>query len=255
MKFEEFFAQMFGERWPALRAALVGESKKIELESPFPETPQVYRLDAASLMPAAWLAPQAGEVIGDFCSAPGGKLLSMIYACQGRAEFHAYDLSKARASRLRSVLFDCLPEEIANAVSVRALDASRLGQRDPDSFDAVLVDAPCSGEAHLLESSEEDRWTSKASQRLAVRQHALLCSALDSTRPGGRVVYSTCSISPFENDGVIDKILKSRVGQVKVVTKEFDGSEATKHGRIVLPDRGVGGPIYAAFLQKVPMER
>jgi 16S rRNA C967 or C1407 C5-methylase (RsmB/RsmF family) len=73
-------------------------------------------------------------------------------------------------------------------------------------------------------------------------------------RPGGRVVYSTCSISPLENDGVIDKLLKSRTGLFAVVPVREEQGEATRHGWILLPDVCGCGPIYFAVLQKLTLD-
>jgi 16S rRNA C967 or C1407 C5-methylase (RsmB/RsmF family) len=85
---------------------------------------------------------------------------------------------------------------------------------------------------------------------LAVRQHALVCSGLDALKAGGVLAYSTCSISPLENDGVIDRLFKSREGQFKVRNLET-GGEPTKHGRIFLPDQSGAGPLYTSILDKI----
>lgn len=103
----------------------------------------------------------------------------------------------------------------------------------------------------MLESAKElARWSLKGSKRLMIRQHALLCSGLDSLKPGGRLVYSTCSISPVENDGVIEKLHKSRAGLFRVVPVQESMGEATRFGWIALPDVCGCGPIYFSVLEK-----
>lgn len=247
--FEQFFAQTYSERWPALREALLTPPEKVALENPFGKY-QEYSLDAASLEPVRALEIQRGERVADFCASPGGKLLAAIFAVQGEAEFVANDLSVGRVARLKAVLHDCLPDEMVQRVKVYQSDAGRWGQRFPESFDKILLDAPCSGERHLLGSKKElERWSAKGSQRLSVRQHALLCSALDSLRPGGRLVYSTCSISLYENDAVVDKLFKSRADQFDVIKPALAGEE-TQWGRIILPDVSGSGPIYYAVIVK-----
>lgn len=246
--FEQHFSALYGARWPALRAALLDEPRKSVLHNPFGR--ENYSLDAASVLPAKALNMTEGLRSADFCASPGGKLLAAIFLVEGRGEWMCSDLSPARVKRLKAVLHDCLPPEVMARVRVMQGDASRWGMRFPGEFDRVLLDAPCSGERHLLESSKElARWSLNGSKRLAVRQHALLCSALDSLRPGGRLVYSTCSVSPLENDGVIEKLMKSRAGKFSLVKIEEEMGEATEHGWIVLPDKFACGPIYFSVLE------
>ncbi len=114
-------------------------------------------------------------------------------------------------------------------------DASRWGLSKTEEFDRILVDAPCSGERHLLKKPLElARWSLKGSKGLVVRQHALLCSALDCLKPGGRLVYSTCSIQPAENDGVIERLKKSREGEFEVERVAAPIGEPTANGWIIL---------------------
>lgn len=249
-QFETHFAASYGERWPQLRAALLSASKKISMINPFGL--QEYALDPASLYPIEQLDLRPELRIADFCASPGGKALAGIFALRGQGEWFCNDLSPGRVSRLKAVLHDCLPPEILARVRVSCSDASRWGLRWTGEFDRVLVDAPCSGERHLLASPQElARWSLKGSKRLAIRQHALLCSAVDCLRPGGRLVYSTCSISEIENDLVIDKLLKSRRAQIVVAKSDVLRGEATRHGRIFLPDTEYGGPIYLCAVTKL----
>lgn len=251
--FDQHFGEVYKDRWSALKAALLDDPKRIHLENPFSTQLQGYTLDEASVAPIRQLAAQPGDAIADFCSSPGGKLISSIFALRGEASWVCNDLSATRVARLKAVLHDCVPPEVLTRVRVFHGDASRWAAKFKDSFDRVLVDAPCSGERHLLQAKNElEHWSLTGSKRLAVRQNALLCAAVDCTKSGGRIVYSTCSISEIENDGVIDRLQKSRGGQFKIlpVTDEKAG-EPTRHGWIFLPDQSGCGPIYLCVIEKI----
>jgi 16S rRNA C967 or C1407 C5-methylase (RsmB/RsmF family) len=252
--FAAYFAAVYGERWPALRAALEDEPRKTTLSNPFGL--QDYALDEASLYPVKHLDLQPGQRIADLCASPGGKSLAGIFALKGEGQWFCNDLSPVRTTRLRAVLFDCVPSEVMARVHVSRSDASRWGIRgqraELAAFDRVLVDAPCSGERHLLAAPMElARWSAKSSRRLSVRQHALLCSGFDCLRVGGRIVYSTCSISPGENDGVVEKLLKSRAGRARVIMVDERAGEPTAYGHIFLPDVAGSGPIYFSVIEKI----
>lgn len=248
-EFDGFFESVYGARWDALKRALGREPNKITLHNPF--ALDRYDLDAASTVPVVWLGAK-GEHHADFCASPGGKFLAHIFQREGRGRWFASDLSPARVARLKAVLHDCVPAEVMERIEIRVGDASRWGMKMPETFDSILVDAPCSGERHLLESPQEiGRWSKKGSQRLAVRQNALLCSALDALKPGGRMVYSTCSISPIENDGVVEKFEKSRKGKFRRIEVKESKGEATEKGWILLPDVTDSGPIYFSVFEKI----
>lgn len=250
-KFEEFFAAAYGERWLSLRAALLTDPRQEVLRNPFSSALQDYRLDAASVLPARFLECQPQDRVADFCASPGGKSLAMIFALNGEAHFSCNDLSRSRVQRLKAVFHDCLPPAVINKIHITKSDASRWGLSRAGEFDRILIDAPCSGERHLLGSPQElGRWSLKAVKGLVVRQHSLLCSALDCLKPGGRLVYSTCSVNPMENDGVVHRLKESREGLFHTVPVAAEIGEPTELGWIVLPDRFDCGPIYFSVLEK-----
>jgi 16S rRNA C967 or C1407 C5-methylase (RsmB/RsmF family) len=247
---DAYFQEVYGERWAPLKQNLLGDISKETLINPFGRDLQDYSLDRASLLPVKNLKVEKGQHIADFCASPGGKSLAMIFALGGEAFWWLNDLSPARVGRLRAILHDCVPPELLKNIDVKCSDASRWGMNRKEHFDRVLVDAPCSGERHLLNSKQEvARWSLKGSKRLVIRQHSLLCSAFDSLKPGGRLVYSTCSINPLENDGVIERLHGSREG-FTIAQPEADFGEATKYGWIVLPDTAKAGPIYFSVIDK-----
>ena len=129
-----------------------------------------------------------------------------------------------------------------------------LLRHETGTYDRILVDAPCSSERHVMHSGEEMMtWAPSRSRKMAERQVRLLLAAVRALRPGGRVVYSTCSLSPAENDDVVDAVLgKSRypVSPHAMADGELPFGERTKRGWHVLPDNNPHqyGPIYIAVL-------
>ena len=96
-------------------------------------------------------------------------------------------------------------------------------------------------------------WSVKRIKRLSVEQGGLLASAIDALRPGGILVYGTCALSPMENDGVVERILKKRPqAQVVEIADIPEGADRTELGVHILPDRtGGAGPIYCAKIRKL----
>ncbi len=160
------------------------------------------------------LAPLPGESILDLCAAPGSKTSHIAAMTGNSGHLVAVDSSRTRLFRLREVLrllgatADCLCEH-----------GERWARRQPEMFDRVLVDAPCSGEGriHLGDSAAHDGWSMGKVRRLASLQKALLHSAIDALRPGGTLVYSTCTFAPEENELVIQRALDRFEGEIEIV--------------------------------------
>jgi 16S rRNA C967 or C1407 C5-methylase (RsmB/RsmF family) len=209
-------------------------------------------MDPASIFPAAALEVRDGDEVADFCAAPGGKSLILTESLRTGGRLVANELSDGRRARLRAVLHDYLPEDVLSRVRVTGHDATRWCLYETEAYDRILLDAPCSGERHLLANGEEiAQWSPARSKNLAVRQYALLASALAVVRVGGRIVYSTCSLSNLENDAVIARLMKKRAGEARVVRMEFALGEPTENGWVILPDRTGYGPIYFSILERV----
>ena len=251
MDFFEYYANLFGPRWEALQKALLGENKPKELQI---ENATPYFLDEASFFAANALGVLPGMDVLDMCAAPGGKTLVLANALKGEGSLQSNDRSPDRRERLRRVVMNSLPENFAKIVTVSGYPGERFGRFRPESFDKILVDAPCSSERHVMNSKEHlSMWSIGRIKRLAVEQGSLLASAVDALRPGGEILYSTCVLSPEENDGVVRKILKKRKGLIEVLSIEplFEGTEQTEFGLHMLPDLCDGrGPIFCAKLKK-----
>ena len=151
----------------------------------------------ASMLPARVLDPQPGERILDLCAAPGAKSTHLAALSNNAAEIVCVELYEARARALRA-----LGERMGARLDVRVGDGRTL-PIDGD-FDAVLVDPPCTG-LGVLSARPDARWRRRpeALEELLVLQRDLLGRALELTRPGGRVVYSTCTLLADENEGAV----------------------------------------------------
>lgn len=251
MTFHAWHTQYYGDRWETLCASLQEERSPVPFRHGLLKP---YYLDEASLEAARLLRAEPGEAILDLCAAPGGKSLVTASALAGSGSLTANDRSSARRARLRRVLDDHLPAPLRSIVRITSHDASRWGLHEQDAYDAVILDAPCSSERHMLSHPKEfAKWSPSRSRRLAVQQYAMLASALDAVRPGGRILYCTCTVSPLENDHVIAKLLTRR-GDACIISP-CDGmswGEPTDHGWIILPDAAEGrGPMYTACIRKV----
>ena len=149
----------------------------------------------ASMLVARALDPQPGERVLDLCAAPGGKTTHLAALMGGAGEIVAVERHAGRASALRRTC-----ERLrATTVDVVVADAARFTPAEP--FDRVLVDPPCSG-LGTLQGHPDLRWRSspEAIERLAATQRAILHAGVAALRPGGTLVYSTCTLSPRENE-------------------------------------------------------
>lgn len=253
--FFEYYSAIYGERWPDLLAKLKEEPVQVERPNRFAKEglKEIYAMDAASIVAAETLAKSPGGKTLDLCAAPGGKSLILAESMSEEETLVVNELSDNRRKRLRRVLHEYLPEELLQKIKITGHDGSRWGLYEEGVYDRVLVDAPCSGERHLLETKGEmEKWSKKRGEKLAIRQYALLAAAWQAVKENGHILYSTCSINPKENDGVIAKLLKRKEGEVEKKAPEFEvrNLEATEHGFILLPDRSNAGPIYFSLLKK-----
>ncbi len=160
--------------------------------------------DAGSQRLALFVEPAPGEVVVDFCAGAGGKTLALGALMKNRGELHALDVSRARLARFE-------PRLARSGLSIVRVQALR-NERDPrlrplaQRCDAVLVDAPCSATG-TLRRNPEVRLREMDLAGFTATQNALLAAAAALVRPGGRLVYATCSVLREENQDVAGAFL------------------------------------------------
>jgi 16S rRNA (cytosine1407-C5)-methyltransferase len=211
-------------------------------------------LDRASALAALSLKlPESGTIL-DSCAAPGGKSLVIASRMGKAAELLANELSAGRRRRLASVLDEHLDGETRRRVKVSGFDAASLGGRRTEwgRFASVLLDAPCSGERHVLRDEKAlEAWTPARPRFLAGRQWSLLSAAFLLLKPGGSLVYATCALSDEENDAVVSRLFAKYGEEVVLDEPGFSEGEKTTYGRLILPDACQGmGPMYVAVFSK-----
>lgn len=182
-----------------------------------------YIQDAASMIPAEMFSDHPAPLVLDMAAAPGGKTTHLVSRFSDQACIVANDSSKKRIPALRANL----QSWGAFGAMTTNYPGEKLGLWFPDTFDAVLLDAPCSGDTLREEKGRKKRHVSdKERTSLAQRQLALLTSAFYATRVGGEIVYSTCTLNPEENEGVLSALARN-------FPVEIEGVEGLPHTGLV----------------------
>jgi len=163
----------------------------------------------AALLPVLLLDPKPGEKILDLCAAPGGKSCQIADQMNDQGEVIAVDIDPERVKRIEE------NRRRSGLRSIRALNADgrKLAAHGLAYFDAVLVDAPC-GATGVLRRNADARWNKRPDdfRQLSATELELLEAGANLVKPGGRLVYSTCSLEPEENREVIERFLASHQG-------------------------------------------
>lgn len=163
-----------------------------------------YIQEASAMLPAAILGARPGEKILDLCAAPGGKSSQIAAALAGQGLLVSNEPDLKRAKMLAGNLERL---GVKNALVVSEYPP-RLAEKWPGFFDAIMVDAPCSGEGMFRrEPDSRGQWKSGSPAGCAQRQTDILNSAALMLRPGGRMVYSTCTYNSLEDEGVVENFL------------------------------------------------
>ena len=226
---------------------------------PYHEAGVYYIQEPSAMAPAEYLEAKPGERILDLCAAPGGKSTQIACSMQGKGLIVCNEIHPARAKILSE---NVERMGVRNAI-VTNETPQRLADHFEEYFDRILVDAPCSGEGMFRKNEEAcTEWSLLNVELCAARQDEILDCAASMLRPGGRLVYSTCTFAPSENEGSISRFLK-RHEDFKIVPVEkkdgmtggvsawtVDAAEGIEDTIRLWPHRLDGEGHYLAVLQK-----
>lgn len=202
------------------------EQREALLASKLVEDGLVYVQGLASQLPVRFLDVRPGLSVLDLAAAPGSKTLQIAQLTSAQDEIAAVELVRKRKFKL----LDNLKRHGAGHVRVFLQDGSKVWKYRPEYFDRVLLDAPCSSEGRfqLGDPSSFSYWSSSKVKEMVRKQRRLLFSAVHALKPGGILVYSTCAISPEENEGAIEHVLTAFDGSLGVAPIEFEAPERVK---------------------------
>jgi len=162
--------------------------------------------DEGSQLLGMLVEPRRGEMVVDFCAGAGGKTLQLGAAMASTGRLYAFDVSDKRLDQLaprlkRSGLSNVFPQRIANENDAKV-------KRLRGKIDRVLVDAPCTGLGTLRRNPDlKFRQTAEGLAELTAKQRSILAAAATLLKPGGRLVYGTCSLLPEENEAIVEAFL------------------------------------------------
>lgn len=182
---------------------------------------RVYGMDAASLLPALALEPEPGDRVLDLAAAPGSKtgLVAELMEDEGLVAANDPD-----ARRLGDLAWNVQRLGLTSAV-VTAEDGADYPGAPGDGFDRILADVPCTNLGKATPDWIPPGWSVDAVEGLAGLQRGLARRAVELLRPGGVLVYSTCTVEPLENEGVVDWLLEHLPVDVEPVPLDVDGAE------------------------------
>jgi len=167
---------------------------------------ELYIQNAASWLPVITLDPQPDDTILDVCAAPGGKASHIQAITNNQSKLTCNDNSKPRLNKLQRNM-----GRLGAEANYTLCDATRLSRKfETELFDKILIDAPCSGEGLMTLDDMKlfDSWSVAHIRRLSDLQKKILSESWQLLKPGGTLVYSTCTMAPEENEAVIDYFLR-----------------------------------------------
>lgn len=212
-----------GEKVPWYSDAFILKNvpQKVLTETDLYKNGYFYVQSLSSMIPPLVLDPQPNETILDLTAAPGSKTTQMASMMANTGTIVANDKSRIRMYKLEANL---KIQGVTNAKTTY-MPGEALWKKYPEYFDKTLVDVPCSMEGRFFVDDPKtyQDWTPGKVRMLSDMQKWLLRSAISATQPGGTIVYSTCTLSPEENEGVIDWILKKEKDTVMLESITIEG--------------------------------
>lgn len=208
---EQIDFQQFGSYpdWFILKS-----DKKKFIQSDIYQNGLIYTQSLASLLPVTVLNPKPDEIVLDLTAAPGSKTTQMAALMNNKGKIIANDRHLIRLEKLK---YNLKKQGVENTQVTNFL-GQEIGQKHPNFFDKTLLDAPCSLEGtfntHFPKSFEN--WSPTLVEALSKRQCDLIYSAYLATKPGGIILYSTCTLEITENEAVVDWLIKKTNQKVSI---------------------------------------
>ena len=207
----EWFRDTQGSAWtlPFERGKAEGDVKSII--SSLHRTGRITRQEAVSMIPTIALEIKPGEIVLDMCASPGSKTTQIAENLQNRGLVIANEIANNRINTLVSNI-----QRHGNKTSmIIQHDGRHIPKILNPGFDKILVDVPCTGSGTTRKNPEVwKKWLPSGGQSLHNLQVELLRKAINLTKPGGRIVYSTCSLDPIENEAVIAEVLRDNTVEI-----------------------------------------
>lgn len=223
-----------------------------------------FLMDGASILPPLVLNVQPGDYVYDACAAPGGKSLLMLQTHLPKL-LVSNDIIQSRANRIRSVMnqfvYDFSSKWDQHRCTITEEDARNVSEFGV--YDKVLVDVPCTTDRHVMNSNDNNIFKptrTKERLRLPELQAAILTNCIRLLKPGGSLVYSTCSLSPVQNDGVVHMAMSTvfkehgitlTINDLSLAMQplgsviKFEHPKGLKYGQMVIPFLPANfGPMY-----------
>lgn len=224
---------------------------------------RLYIQNLASMIAPLLLAPMPEETVLDLAAAPGGKTLMLAGMMQNTGWLSAVEPSRERFFRL----CDNLKSQGVTNAHTYMTDGRSVGKKCPEMFDRILLDAPCSSEARFKthEPKSMSYWSLHKVKETSKLQRRLLLSAFDALKPGGKLLYCTCSFSPEENESPLQHLLDRHGEHLKTLplTLPFDNTqkplkswgkeifdERIQNGVRILPTDTIDG-FFLCLLEKI----
>ena len=181
-----------------------------------------YIQEPSAMAPVVYLDAKPGEKILDMCAAPGGKSTQIAAYMKGKGILVSNEINSARAK----ILSENVERMGIRNTMVTNEAPKKLSEIFDEYFDKILVDAPCSGEGMFRKNEEAcTEWSLENVELCATRQDEILDCAADMLRPGGRLVYSTCTFAPAENEGSISRFLDRHSEFFLIEVPLYEGME------------------------------
>lgn len=175
----------------------------------------IYVQNVSSMIPVIVLSPRDNEIILDLCAAPGAKATQIVSLAPA---VHLHCVEKARV-RYYKLLANIRTQGAGNSLKVHLMDGIWVRKKFPEKFDKILVDAPCTTEGRFYVNNPRTYkyWKDKKVKEMVRTQKKLMHAAFFALKEGGELVYSTCTFSPEENEGIIDWFISKFKEKVEVL--------------------------------------